>query len=336
MAYNKKYIKNIEDTMINLLEKASDEDKYEIGLLYKELMKERTSKFGITPDFSKMTIREKIYPGMYYIVLLTTDILTIKRWKYWMEVLYTNDISKDIPQVSFSNVHSNEGREVVKMLKNCIDVPYTSGPTAFTQFVNYLLYCILPLEYHKGETIEDKLKEAENLIAGIDDRTLQNYYENFSLESMLLHPGDYLGDIAAEYLGSNGTEYFPTPHHVVELMVAITMGDGDKSKLKSKAVCDPCCGSSRMLVYASNYSLNLMGQDISKIMCDISTLNGFLYVPWLVFSSDTIKEVINKENEKLEEKEFIIPSLENLLGLDEAELTIENSIIEEVLEKGEE
>ena len=38
-----------------------------------------------------------------------------------------------------------------------------------------------------------------------------------------------------------------------------------------------------MLLYASNYSLNLYGVDISHLLTKIAKVNGFIYVPWLVY-----------------------------------------------------
>lgn len=289
---NKKYIKEITQKMVDLFEEASDGDKFESLLIREALMKERVRRYGPNPDFSSMKIREKLYPGMYVHSLILIDMFTTKRWKYWLEAMYDIDISKDIPQVDFGNALTSEGEKVKTMLRNCINTQYTHGATAFNNFINYLLYCLMPLNYHKGNTLKEKEEEAEKLIAKIDDKALKNYYENFSLDSMLLYPGDYLGDLAAEYLGSNGTEYFPTPHHIVDFMVQVTMGEGDKDTNKTKAVCDPCTGSSRMLLYASNNSLILKGMDISKSMVDVSMVNGFLYVPWMVSCSDEMTKLL--------------------------------------------
>lgn len=291
---NKKYIKEITDKMLDLIKELDEESLFEFNIIVDELLNERTEMFGENPDFVSMNIKNKIYPGMYVYILFTVDMITTKRWEYWSDALYKNNISKDIPQVNFDNVMTSKGNEVKKMLRSCIDVPHVSKATSFNNFINYLLYCLTPLSYYEGDNIEQQQDQAQKRISGIDDKSLNNYYENFCLEAMMLYPGDYLGDLAAEYLGDNGTDYFPTPHHVVDLMLRITMSDDDKDKNKTKVVCDPCAGSSRMLLYASNYSLCLYSQDISQIMVNVSTVNGFLYMPWMVCNTKEMRELLTE------------------------------------------
>ena len=245
--------------------------------------------FGENPDYSKLTIREKIYPGMYFQPLIITDSLTTKRWEFWSEVLYTGNLLKDIPQVDFMTNRGLEHEKVFKMLKNCIEISGVSRHKSFTDFVQYILYCLKPLNYYEG-TKKEKLEKANKLISRIDDIALKHYYEIFSLEAMLLYPGDYLGDLAAEYLGSNGSEYYPTPNHIVEIMTKILMND---SKDKFNSVCDPCCGSSRMLLFASNNSLRVMGMDVNSDIINVSIVNSFLYVPWAVCNTKEIDNMIN-------------------------------------------
>jgi len=38
-----------------------------------------------------------------------------------------------------------------------------------------------------------------------------------------------------------------------------------------------------MLLYASNYSLNLYGVDISLLLTKIAQVNAFIYVPWMAY-----------------------------------------------------
>lgn len=48
-------------------------------------------------------------------------------------------------------------------------------------------------------------------------------------------------------------------------------------------VCDPCVGTGRMLLHASNYSMRLYGQDVDNMVLTICLINGALYAPWLSF-----------------------------------------------------
>jgi hypothetical protein len=61
----------------------------------------------------------------------------------------------------------------------------------------------------------------------------------------------------------------------------LTLPDGRDPR--TVTVCDPCVGSGRMLLHASNYSVCLYGCDIDPICCRIAAINGVLYAPWLAF-----------------------------------------------------
>lgn len=52
---------------------------------------------------------------------------------------------------------------------------------------------------------------------------------------------------------------------------------------RTLSVCDPCVGSGRMLLHASNVSLCLFGQDIDPLAVAMCKINGALYAPWLSF-----------------------------------------------------
>ena len=41
-----------------------------------------------------------------------------------------------------------------------------------------------------------------------------------------------------------------------------------------------------MLLYASNHSLNLYGNDISPLLVKMAKINAFIYVPWLAYRPD--------------------------------------------------
>lgn len=67
-------------------------------------------------------------------------------------------------------------------------------------------------------------------------------YRTVNIEPLLLQPCDYFGAALAARKGSGGkawnpTAFFPTPHHLVELMTQLTMSHEDD--LRSKKVSDP-------------------------------------------------------------------------------------------------
>ena len=51
---------------------------------------------------------------------------------------------------------------------------------------------------------------------------------------------------------------------------------------------DPCCGTGIMLLYASNHSLNLYGNDISLLLVKMAKINAFIYIPWLAYRPDKL------------------------------------------------
>jgi hypothetical protein len=115
----------------------------------------------------------------------------------------------------------------------------------------------------------------------------EKLYRTVNLIPLLEQPHDYLGDHVARNRarGWNPTGFYPTPHQVVECMVRILLCDlpDERKDLRRRSVNDPCCGSGRMLLHASNFSLRLYGQDIDPLAVSMCLINGALYAPWLAF-----------------------------------------------------
>jgi hypothetical protein len=126
-------------------------------------------------------------------------------------------------------------------------------------------------------------REAPRLSEEINEKL----YRKVNLQPLLEVPYDYLGEFVAagKAKGWNPTAFFPTPHNVVELMVQMTLTDAEPAGRdpRTRTVNDPCVGSGRMLLHASNMSLNLLGQDIDPLAISMCKINGALYAPWLSF-----------------------------------------------------
>lgn len=119
----------------------------------------------------------------------------------------------------------------------------------------------------------------------LDDATCEKLYRTVDVAGLLEHPHDHLADYICEMRGNgwNPTAFYPTPHEVCEAMVLMQMHDaGFDGDNRRKTVCDPCCGTGRMLLHASNYSLYLHGQDIDALVVRCTFINGALYAPWIV------------------------------------------------------
>lgn len=121
-------------------------------------------------------------------------------------------------------------------------------------------------------------------------------YQTLDLHWLLLYPWDYWGAILAENQHGRHLGFFPTPHNVVQMMVLMLLGESEKDQKDHRAetVCDPCLGTGRMLLHASNYSLRLYGQDINPTVIKASLVNGYLYAPWMVKSLPFLDQPLNE------------------------------------------
>lgn len=121
----------------------------------------------------------------------------------------------------------------------------------------------------------------------LDGQVQEKLYRQVDLTPLLRTPWDHLGDRVATSKGRgwNPTGFYPTPHPVVECMVRMMMHDEAREGRdpRTLSVADPCVGSGRMLLHASNRSLRLFGQDIDPVAVKMCLVNGALYAPWLSF-----------------------------------------------------
>src|SRR5262249_23132278 len=119
----------------------------------------------------------------------------------------------------------------------------------------------------------------------LSEAVSEKLYRQVDLGPLLRRPYDYLGEYVArgKARGWNPTGFYPTPHHVVECMVRMTMQDSGKDGRdpRTRNVCDPAVGSGRMLLHASNISLCLFGQAVDPLAMAMCKVNGALYAPWL-------------------------------------------------------
>lgn len=200
--------------------------------------------------------------------LVGLDQLFYKRWQYWTRICQSDTLDNEpIPLIKFQCASAYPQRQVAKNLRQCLDyAPGLSHP--LEALIDWILW-----GFNQGADFP-----------AVDEQTDDYWYRTFNLGLFYLEPADHFGELAAEYLGrQNSLGYYATPAAVVELLVSMTLGNEPSLKQRTMSVCDPCCGTGGMLLYASNYSLNLYGVDISSLLTKIASVNGFIYVPWLVF-----------------------------------------------------
>jgi hypothetical protein len=200
--------------------------------------------------------------------LVSLDNMFYKRWDYWLRIIHNDKIPQDrIPYIVFKPSFEYTKKEVQKNLKDCLNLAvHISNP--LEMLIDWILW-----GFNSGESFPK-----------IDERIDDYWYRNFNLGLFYRETSDHWAEIASEYMGrNNALGYFPTPGNVVEMMVKMTFDGESQHRHKIMSVMDPCCGTGIMLLYASNYSLNLYGNDVSLLLTKIAKVNAFTYVPWLAY-----------------------------------------------------
>jgi hypothetical protein len=241
---------------------------------------------GRLPILGKDKIPPWQYSGflIYYIQLgdRAKAPEVIDRWNYHLRTLEAGHLlAEPIPQILFGHEgHAvDEGSAGHAEVEKWIDIVYheIGSVSAFSAVLDFLQWGLgLSRQYPR-----------------LTEKTMEALYRGVNLEPLLKHPYDYLGDI---YQGTktkrwNSSAYYNTPHVVCEMMTRMVMlgpeeraaalASGKDPRLAT--VMEPCVGSGRFLLHASNYSLCLYGQDIDAVCCAMSRINGVFYAPWIAF-----------------------------------------------------
>ena len=225
------------------------------------------------PDAEVQRIRKCTSAGWLLPYLAALDAMFSKRWDCRLRTAQAGHLlDEPIPRIDWLSAPHAEAH---KNLETCLKLCHGSSRwDAFRQFLNWLMWGFGDASCQAAPQIDSHLNAA--------------WYMTFNLGLYLKYPYDYLGEQAAELYGGgkhNPTAYFPTPMSLATAMVAMMMNEKDKAA----SVCDPCVGSGRFLMVASNYSLNLYGIDIDPLILKACRLNMWWYVPWGVCRPKHIK-----------------------------------------------
>ncbi len=206
---------------------------------------------------------------VYYRLMLEEHLEIPARWDYWYRTMAAGHLlDEPIPEIHFTGGGDRSaGYKLIDSWVRLIDRYGGGWSSPMPALLDWLLWGFgLSSE---RPTLHDELNE--------------QLYRAVNLAPLLLEPGDYFGKWIANQKGKcNPHAFFPTPEHVVELMVRINFIGVDWKDALSTTVYDPCMGSGRMLILSAGHSLRLFGMDIDGEVVRAAKVNGALYAPWLV------------------------------------------------------
>lgn len=220
-------------------------------------------------------LRRDLKHGWMLPALLHLDECLWGRWEYWTRCYESNGElpTQPIPRIEFLSLPHVATRRMIEASLDCIPQHGSWRTWGGWSYFDYLLEWLLFGLGHKGQS---QLPAEPIGCAGASDRL----YQIFALDALLLWPHDYWGDLLTENAFGRSQGFYPTPHPVCEFMTQMVC-DPNRD-MRTETVCDPCVGTGRMLLHASNHSLRLYGMDISETVCKATLVNGFLWAPWLV------------------------------------------------------
>jgi len=206
-------------------------------------------------------------PGLFLL-----DMRTQARWSHWADCVHANKLIGDkIPQVHWSR--TAEGRKVWESMLDAVTAYGGWRGWGSWRNVDFLFDWLLFGFGHKGTP--EPPKEDDSEFKGASERILKA----INIAILMRDAHDYLGEILADNAYGKYRGFYPTPMEVSEMMAVMTLGGED---CREETVCDPCVGTGRLLLAASNYSYRLYGMDIDGTVIKACLINGYLYAPWLV------------------------------------------------------
>lgn len=212
-------------------------------------------------------------------MLRATESILWGRW-YWHQLAWAFLRLPDtpIPPIHFLGAPDPNCREMLEHSLDSITGYRGSwqGWSSWTNFDYFLDWLLFAFGHHAEEPREPERHAYDRL------------YQTFCLEAMLAWPYDYFGDILAENKFGTSLGFYPTPMDVTKMMISMTMGkphdrpwelDPDP---RVATFNEPCIGTGRMALQASNYTVHIHGMDINETCVKATIVNSFCYAPWMV------------------------------------------------------
>ncbi|MBX2989139.1 MAG: N-6 DNA methylase [Bdellovibrionaceae bacterium] len=185
------------------------------------------------------------------------------RWQWYSRLIFFKEIPKDpFPQIHFIDDHDGRARRLVD---SCLR-PFSD--VGMDELLKFLLNRF-------------GYSECRDLPPLIKKHHVEHWEATFDVATAISLDRDVFGDAYSDCMGKglrSGTGYFPTPISVCRLIADMTLTQADLFS----TVHDPCVGSGRMLLPASNRSLFLSGMDVNPVCIRMTLVNGFLFAPQIV------------------------------------------------------
>jgi len=148
---------------------------------------------------------------------------------------------------------------------------FAYGQSLQSAFTDLLDWTLLPFKIH--ETVEARQRALE---------AYQTHPKATQLVALLTLIGDGsegfadpLGELYQQAISNGHNGQFWTPGHMCDMMTAITIGETLED---NQTVCDPACGSGRMLLSAAkiNRTALFYGADLDITCCKMTLVNMLL------------------------------------------------------------
>jgi len=188
------------------------------------------------------------------------------RWKWWSWAM----LYKEIPTIPYPKkdfaLHFDSSAPPYRLIEACVK-PFPYDRNAFENLVDFLLYGF-------GDS---DIKSIQH----IPGEQIKHFNDTLDLGIFYRYPGDYWGhylEMGMSHSMRSGTGFFSTPPSVCQMMVEMTIPDDPNNITRS--FCDPCAGTMRMGLFASNKNLIMIyGMEVAYSIHKIAKLNAFLYLP---------------------------------------------------------
>lgn len=162
--------------------------------------------------------------------------------------------------------------KTLTMLKACFSAAGGDSQRPGMREVGYLARWIL---FSLGHPYQTRPPTMDNGPAGAKRTRLEH---EFDLSQLIRFPSDYFGHLLAlSKYGQRHTSFYPTLQPVSALMAEL--GHQVDQCSKPMRIFDPCLGTGRLALEASNYARALVGWERDRPLLEVALANFMLYAP---------------------------------------------------------